>query len=100
MKIHQLPMGSRFEYAGEVLVKTGPLIGTGPSGQRLIPKYVVLKVLDAQTAVAAAIAAPLSRETVLAAFERFHADCLGWVPPEGQQSVQAARERFFEAIGR
>jgi hypothetical protein len=24
MKIHQLPMGARFEYAGQTFVKTGP----------------------------------------------------------------------------
>jgi hypothetical protein len=44
MKIHQLPPGARFEYEGEEYVKTGPLLGTGKGGQRLIPKYAVLKV--------------------------------------------------------
>lgn len=46
MKIHQLPMGARFEYEGQTYVKTGPLLGAGAGGQRLIPKYAVLKVPD------------------------------------------------------
>ena len=46
MKIHQLPQGARFEYEDEEYVKTGPLFGTGKAGQRLIPRYAVLKPLD------------------------------------------------------
>ena len=54
MKIHQLPLGARFEYEGQEYVKTGPLFGTGPAGQGLIPKYAVLRPLDAVDASRAA----------------------------------------------
>jgi uncharacterized protein (DUF1330 family) len=46
MKIHQLPMGARFEYEGAEYVKTGPQLASGAGGQKLIPKYAVLKPLD------------------------------------------------------
>ena len=46
MKIHQLPIGGRFEYEGVEYVKTAPLFATANGKQRLIPKYAVLKVLD------------------------------------------------------
>jgi len=46
MKIHQLPLGARFEYNGQQYVKTGPLVGSGQAGAKLIPKYAVVKLLD------------------------------------------------------
>lgn len=39
-------MGARFEYEGVEYVKTGPQLASGPGGQKLIPKYAVLRPLD------------------------------------------------------
>lgn len=99
MKIHQLPMGARFEYAGQAYVKTGPLVGSGEGGQRLIPKYAVLKVLDGSVPKSAVQATPLSRDVVLAAFADYHATCVALIPQEQQPALAAARAAFLKAIG-
>lgn len=98
MKIHQLPMGARFEYAGRTYVKSGPLVATGECGQRLIPKYAVLKVLDGSVPVPAASHAPLDRETVIAAFEAYHARCAALVAPEQRATLETTRADFLKAI--
>lgn len=98
MKIHQLPMGARFEFEGVEYVKCGPLVAAGPQGQRLIPKYAVLKALDG-TPPAASPRGPLAREAVLAAFERFHAACAPLVPEERRDELAAARAAFLKALG-
>jgi len=91
-------MGARFEYAGQAYVKTGPLIGAGEGGQRLIPKYAVLKVLDGSAPAPAAPAAPLTREAVLAAFEAYHATCVALIAPEHQPVLEHARVVFRKAV--
>lgn len=91
-------MGARFEYAGQTYVKSGPLVGTGPDGQRLIPKYAVLKVLDGSVPKAAVPATSLTREAVLAAFADYHATCTALIPPEQQPALDAARAAFLKAI--
>lgn len=98
MKIHQLPMGTRFEYAGQIYVKSGPLVGTGPDGQRLIPKYAVLTVLDGSVPKSAEQATALTREAVLAAFGDYHATCAALIPKEEQPALDAARAAFLKAI--
>ena len=79
MKIHQLPMGTRFEFEGGESVKTGPMIGTGQSGksgQRMFPKYSVLKRLD-RVAAASEVgpAETVSRADLLKVFEAFYTRC-------------------------
>lgn len=96
MKIHQLPMGTRFSYEGVEYVKSGPQIGTSPSGQRLIPKYAVLQCLDGNAPASAP--QPFSREGVHGAFERFYAQCAALVPPEKQAELAAARMDFLRAL--
>lgn len=97
MKIHQLPMGARFEYEGAEYTKTGPLLGTGPGGQRLIPKYAVLKPLDGAVA-AAPKASTVARAAVQVALARYHARCAALVPDDGQALLEAAREEFLKSL--
>jgi hypothetical protein len=100
MKIHQLPEGARFEYEGEEYVKTGPMFATGKRGQRLIPKYAVLKPLGTLDAVPAkAESDTLPRTAVRAAFDAFYAECMRCVPEDRRPAVDAARARFLAAIG-
>lgn len=99
MKIHQLPMGARFEYEGKAYVKTGPLLGSGEGGQRLIPKYAVLKVLDGSVPESKTPAAPLTREAVLDAFGQYHATCVTLIPPEHRPALEEARAAFLKSIG-
>lgn len=91
-------MGTRFEYEGKAYVKTGPLVGSGEGGQRLIPKYAVLKVLDGSAPQSAAPATPLARETVMAAFADYCTTCAELIPPEQQPALDAARAAFLKAI--
>lgn len=98
MKIHQLPMGARFEFEGVEYVKCGPLVAAGPQGQRLIPKYAVLKPLDGVPPPVEKVPVSVSRVAVLAAFARFHAACAPLVPDDRQDALAAAREDFLKAL--
>lgn len=99
MKIHQLPPGARFEYEGEEYVKSGPLLATGKGGQRLIPKYAVLKVLGGGEAAPVRKQDSVARDAVLAALEKFGATCAGLVPAERQGELAAARADFLKSLG-
>lgn len=98
MKIHQLPQGARFEYEGEAYIKTGPMVGTGKQGQRLIPKYAVLKVLGDPAPGTVKPEESLSPTMVLEAFDRFYALCKSIVPAEKWPELMAARDEFKKSI--
>jgi len=99
MKIHQLANGVRFEYEGEEYVKTGPLFATGKNGQRLIPKYAVLKPLDDSRATAEGDTALVSRAMVVDAFDAFFAECTATLPDDRKSALEAGRARFLKAMG-
>ncbi|MBK9520204.1 MAG: hypothetical protein IPO13_00920 [Rhodocyclaceae bacterium] len=99
MKIHQLPMGARFEYEGEEYVKTGSLFATGKGGQRLVPKYAVLKPLSgAECHPDATTDRVFNRANVLEAFDAFYSDCKILVPELHQVVIEKARDRFLSAL--
>jgi hypothetical protein len=100
MKIHQLPIGARFEYEGEEYVKTGPLFATAQAGQqRMIPKYAVLKPLDqAEVAAEAERSETVLRSEVLKAFDAYCTECRLLVPVDGQAALDAARDRFLKTL--
>jgi hypothetical protein len=100
MKIHQIPLGTRFEYEGEEYAKTGPQLAIGKHGQRLIPKYAVLKPLGetASAPAAAGRSESLPHAQVLAAFERYHARCSALVPDTQRVELEAARMEFLKAM--
>lgn len=92
MKIHQLPLGARFEYQGEVYVKTAPMMARSDAGvQRLVPRYAVLTLVEAE---AEAASGPGLRRD----FDTFYQVCTRLVPPEAQAELAAARERFLERL--
>jgi len=99
MKIHQLPMGARFEYEGKEYVKTGPMFGSGEGGQRLFPKYAVLKPLGEHAVVETRKSETLPRTAVLKAFDVFYAECATLVPMPKLLRLQAAKERLLKALG-
>jgi hypothetical protein len=98
MKIHQLPMNARFEYEGQEYIKTGPLLATGPGGQRLIPKYAVLKVIGADVTGTAKKANGLSKEAVRKSFDAFFTHCEALVPSGRQADLQVARAAFLREL--
>jgi len=61
MKFPQLPVGQRFEYQGETLVKVGPMTACNERGgnSRLIPRSAAVAPLTAQTGPTAAPAPPV-----------------------------------------
>lgn len=99
MKIHQLPMGARFEYEGAEYVKSGPMFATGPAGQRMIPKYAVLKPLDPLAASAdASLHGAIAHADVLKAFAGFYARCADLVPEDKRGELEGARGSFLQAL--
>ena len=96
MKIHQLPQGARFEYEDEEYVKTGPLFATGKGGQRLIPKYAVLKPLGEVAEIPGKVSSDsISRAAVLDGVATFYTDCKALVPDDKQALLSAAHKRFL-----
>lgn len=92
-------MGARFEYEGEEYVKTGPIFAAGKSGgQRLIPKYAVLRPLDEPPAAAGKRGREMGKAAMLAAFQGFYARCRELVPDEYQEKLEAARQEFMRAL--
>ncbi len=101
MKLQHLSMGARFEYEGVVYVKTGPLTASSEEGgQRIIPRYAILKVLDVPVAEAgkAPVKGRLEAVRVRTAFERFYESCERLVPEDSRGELAEARQQFFEAI--
>ena len=92
MKIHQIPLGARFEYQGEVYVKTAPMMARSDAGvQRLVPRYAVLTLLEAEAK------AP-SGQSLRQDFDTFYQVCARLVPPEALAELAAARDRFLERL--
>lgn len=101
MKIHQLPDGARFEYEGKEYVKSGPMFGTGADGQRMIPRYAVLKPLDAVVPTTEKKGVSmLPRADVLRAFEAFYAECYTLVPVSERLALEAAKGRALKLLER
>ena len=101
MKLQHLSMGARFEYEGAVYVKTGPLTASSEDGgQRIIPRYAILKALDvpAVEASKAPVKGRLEAVRVRTAFERFYESCERLVPEDSRGELAEARQQFFEAI--
>jgi len=101
MKLQHLAIGARFEYEGQVFVKTGPLTASSENGgQRIIPRYAVLRPLDLPAAEPARKGrGMIERERALRAFEAFFAQCRPLVGDDRQGDLLAAREAFLKALG-
>jgi hypothetical protein len=100
MRIHQLPIGTRFEYNGQEYVKTGPMIGTSDAGQRLIPKHAELRPLDnVEMAREEKPSETVPRTDVLKAFETFYRQCEALVPETRRAALETARDCFMKALG-
>ena len=100
MKLTQLPLGARFEYDGKIFTKTGPMTAASEKhGQRMIPRYAVLKPADGFTPPAQPEAArTLDEATVLAAFERFFGTALRLSDDFSKAELEVARQKFLAAL--
>lgn len=116
MKFHQLSMGQRFEFEGEVYVRTKPMIAVNEAdgSPRFIRRSAAVRVLGHE--------APepppeppvdntreLDREAVLEAFDAFYARCLLGLDELGadidrermaqvRDTIRVARQRFLESL--
>jgi hypothetical protein len=100
MKLQHLAIGDRFEYNGDVYVKTGPLTAASENGgQRVIPRSAVLRPVGSDQAAPAAVATSLERRQVAAAFSSFYAACSGLVGETGRRELELARRRFLTSLG-
>ena len=100
MKLEHLAVGARFEYQGQVFVKTGPLTAAGESGgQRIIPRHVVLTPLDAPPAEKkSGPRRKLDEAAVRTAFDAFYRTCLRTADEFSRPELEAARQRFLDAL--
>lgn len=100
MKLQHLPIGGRFEYEGAVYVKTGPLTAASEEGgQRVIPRYAVLRPVDTSTSQSVVTEDRLSPDRVNQAFEQFYAEAVSLLPVERQPALQTARDVFRATLG-
>ena len=110
MKFTQFPLGARFEFDGKAYTKTTLLVGTASdgSGQRVIPRYAVLKPIGVVVPIAPPVtAATLDAQRVLAAFEQAHAAYAQVLDAAGAAAdlrlqldarLQAVRQGFLDAL--
>ncbi len=95
MKFPQLPLGQRFEYQGEILVKVGAMTACNERGgnTRLIPRSAVVAPLAAQTGPTAA-SATLATERLQSALIGFETRWRGLL----EDLDEATRGRVEEAM--
>lgn len=97
MKLQHLSVGDRFEYDGDVYVKTGPLTAASEKGgQRVIPRSAVLRPLAVP---APAPTVGLERQQVAAAFSTFYARCAGLVGENDRRELEVAQSAFLRSLG-
>lgn len=75
MKFTQIPVGQRFSYQGEALVKVGPMTACNEGGgnTRLIPRAAVVAAIGAAEVPAPQASTRLDVEEIDAALARFEA---------------------------
>ncbi len=100
MKLQHFAIGERFEYEGLVFVKTGPLTASSEQGgQRIIPRYAILKPLDLPgTDNEAGTPGKLAESTVKSAFQAFYLTCSQLVGEADRPELERARKRFLAAL--
>jgi hypothetical protein len=99
MKLQHLPIGARFEYEGQVFVKTGPLTAASEQGgSRLIPRYATLKPVEAQVAEARGKSRSVDVGVVRLAFDDFYRSSRELLDEAAWPQLDAARQKFLEAL--
>lgn len=100
MKINLIPLGTRFEYEGEIYTKTGPMTAASEKGgQRMIPRHATLRPVDGFTpALPDTDSRQLDEKTVREAFEAYHATALRLAEGLGKAELEQARTKFLAAL--
>lgn len=101
MKIHQLPIGSRFLLKGRTYTKVGPMTASEESGGvSFIPKHATLQPVPGEAPPVLLDDSTRSLETakVMGAFERYHQTALTVTDEAGREVLEEARTRFLAEI--
>lgn len=100
MKINLIPIGTRFEYEGEVFTKTGPITATSDSGSpRMIPRYANLKpVGDMPPPPPPPPTRQVDAATIRTAFDAYHNVALRLADDFTRPELEAARQRFLAVL--
>ncbi len=101
MKINLIPLGTRFEYEGEIYTKTGPMTAASEKGgQRMIPRYAVLRpVGEIPPAPPPAPGRQVDADKVRTAFDAYHAVALRLADDFSRAELEAARQKFLATLG-
>jgi len=99
MKFKLLGIGQKFEYQGELYVKTSPLIASNmeTGHNKMIPAYAAL-TLQEQSVSEEAVAQKdtLNSEQVIEAFNDFYVNCVDLI--EDKNALDIARDKFMQKI--
>jgi len=99
MKLQHLPIGARFEFKGQIFVKTGPLTAASEEGgQQVIPRSAVLRPLEAPVAEVKGKGRQVDETKVLAAFEYVYRTCSELLNESSRPQLDDARAKFLQAL--
>lgn len=107
MKFKLLSIGQKFEYEGDVYIKTSPLIASNveTSHNKMIPRYAILTLLNESDSEQQALKAEtLDAKTTLNAFNIFYEQCISTLEkhdvlvPKIKNELDKARDKFTQHI--
>lgn len=107
MKFKLLSVGQKFEYEGEIYVKTSPLIASNikTSHNKMIPRYASLKILDETgTKEQQTKKDTVEAAEILNAFNTFYETCINTLEgndiliPEIKDELDKARDQFMQHL--
>ncbi len=100
MKLQQLDNGARFEYQGQIFVKTGPVTASNEQGNsQILPCYAVLKPLDLPEKTSTGMTGRrLDARMVRRSFDTFYQSCADCIPADKLPDLAKARETFLSQL--
>ena len=107
MKFKLLSIGQKFEYEGEVYIKTSPLIANNikTSHNKMIPRYAILKLLDdSGTSERQVNNQTVQAQEVIETFNVFYEQCITTLEknkvliPLIKDEIDKARDEFTRHI--
>jgi hypothetical protein len=107
MKFKLLSIGQKFEYEGEIFVKTSPLVASNikTGHNKMIPRYAVLNLLDDMGAGKPKVLnESVGAQEILNAFNLFYARCIETLEtnnaliPKIKDELDKARDDFTQYL--
>lgn len=107
MKFKLLSIGQKFEYEGDVYIKTSPLIASNieTSHNKMIPRYAMLTLLDdAEISKQEIKKETVNSQEILNSFNSFYESCISTLEknnvliPQIKDELDKARDDFIQNI--